>query len=231
MLECPGCGAPAAPESLDCDHCHARLQTIACPSCFGMMFLGAKHCSHCGAEGARAEVAGGERPCPRCRAAMSVTAVGESFLEECSGCGGVWVDARSFEKIVASREQQAAYVGLGSPSAEPQRSTPEQTVRYVPCPSCDKVMNRINFARSSGVIVDVCKGHGVWFDRDELRRIVEFIRSGGLERAHEQEAMHLADERRRLESERRLPPLDLPPAPDHEGVLHAVRGLLSFLWD
>ena len=34
-------------------------------------------------------------------------------------------------------------------------------------------MNRVQFANCSHVIVDVCKPHGTWFDRDELRRIVE----------------------------------------------------------
>ena len=29
---------------------------------------------------------------------------------------------------------------------------PVETVRYVPCPECAKLMNRINFAKRSGVI-------------------------------------------------------------------------------
>ena len=52
--------------------------------------------------------------------------------------------------------------------------------------------NRINFAKCSGVIVDVCKGHGTWFDRDELTRIVEFIRGGGLDAARAKERPLLA---------------------------------------
>ena len=35
-------------------------------------------------------------------------------------------------------------------------------------------MNRVNLARCSGVIVDICRAHGTWFDREELSRIVEF---------------------------------------------------------
>jgi Zn-finger nucleic acid-binding protein len=61
-------------------------------------------------------------------------------------------------------------------------------------------MNRINFARCSGVVVDVCKGHGTWFDRDELSRIVEFIRGGGLDAARAREKAALEEERRQLES-------------------------------
>jgi hypothetical protein len=58
-------------------------------------------------------------------------------------------------------------------------------------------MNRVNFANCSQVIVDVCRGHGTWFDKDELRRIVGFIRGGGLEAARAREMAEL--ERRQRE--------------------------------
>jgi len=97
-------------------------------------------------------------------------------------------------------------------------------------------MNRINFARCSGVIVDVCKGHGTWFDRDELSRIVEFIRSGGLEASRAREKSELEEERRRLNQER------LALAADRSSSLGwgeeqrltgiaSARGLLKFLLD
>jgi Zn-finger nucleic acid-binding protein len=41
-------------------------------------------------------------------------------------------------------------------------------------------MNRVNFGKRSGVIVEVCKPHGVWFDRGELTRAIEFVADGGL---------------------------------------------------
>jgi hypothetical protein len=59
-------------------------------------------------------------------------------------------------------------------------------------------MNRVNFARYSGVIMDVCKEHGTFFDRDELRRIVTFIRGGGLDRARDRERERLVEEQQRL---------------------------------
>ena len=62
-------------------------------------------------------------------------------------------------------------------------------------------MNRINFARCSGVIVDICKGHGTWFDRDELSRIVEFIHGGGLDASRTREKLQLDEARRELQSE------------------------------
>jgi Zn-finger nucleic acid-binding protein len=61
-------------------------------------------------------------------------------------------------------------------------------------------MNRVNFANCSHVVVDVCKQHGTWFDRDELRRIVEFIRAGGLESTRAKEMADLEERRRQLKA-------------------------------
>ncbi len=63
-------------------------------------------------------------------------------------------------------------------------------------------MNRVNFAHCSHVVVDVCIQHGTWFDRDELRRIVEFIRAGGLDQARAREVARLEQERRELKAAR-----------------------------
>ena len=41
-------------------------------------------------------------------------------------------------------------------------------------------MNRQNYGRRSGVIVDVCSKHGIWFDAHELDRVVGWVREGGL---------------------------------------------------
>src|SRR5689334_1068422 len=129
-LACPTCGAPAAPDAVECNWCKARLATVACPSCYGLTFRGAKHCSHCGAK-------------------VGVSAVGDAFLEECGRCAGIWVDAESFRKICERKEERAAFVGAGSPLTAPSRSVTPERVAYIPCPDCGKVMNRINFARHS----------------------------------------------------------------------------------
>jgi Zn-finger nucleic acid-binding protein len=97
-------------------------------------------------------------------------------------------------------------------------------------------MNRINFARCSGVIVDVCKGHGTWFDRDELSHIVEFIRQGGLEASRNKEKAAIEEERRRLRQEQ-LASSDIHRSMGSDiddnritGIASA-RGLLKFLLD
>jgi Zn-finger nucleic acid-binding protein len=58
-------------------------------------------------------------------------------------------------------------------------------------------MNRKNFARISGVIIDECGSHGVWLDAGEMEKIRLFIADGGLEKAQdkkiEKTAMELRD--------------------------------------
>jgi Zn-finger nucleic acid-binding protein len=195
------CGAPASSDATHCEHCGARLATVACPSCFGMIFVGAKFCSHCGARADRTEMAAtAPQLCPRCRLEMKAVVIGNTNLRECPQCEGIWADAVSLEQICQDREKQAVVLGMAAPLPGATDGEIEQNIRYVPCPVCNKLMNRVNFARCSHVVVDVCNPHGTWFDKDELRRIVEFIRAGGLETARAREIEQLEAQRRQLKN-------------------------------
>ena len=204
-----------------------------------MMFIGSKHCPHCGAAAALATAADlSVLKCPRCRIDMSPITLGTVAMRECEKCLGLWVEVAAFEKICGDREQQSAVLGAAMPLAARQTSSEElHSIRYVPCPQCDQLMNRINFARCSGVIVDVCKGHGTWFDRDELSGIVQFIRGGGLEVSRQKEKTELEFERQQLRAEQlaaatRGTSFAAYSSDDERiGGLSAAGGLLKFLLD
>jgi len=162
--------------------------------------------------------------------------VGSVLLDECLACGGVFVDPPSFERICAEREQQAVVLKASFPAPA---GRPSRAERYWPCPACGRLMNRQNFARLSGVIVDVCKGHGVWFNHGELQAIVEFVRAGGLDRAREREKTDLEEERRRLHQEQYTHALrgGSSPIPESHGdpldygaILSAARDLLKCMF-
>jgi Zn-finger nucleic acid-binding protein len=166
-----------------------------------MMFLGAKFCSHCGARAERKELDGApSQRCPRCRVDMIAAVIGGTSLRECPHCEGIWAEAASLQQICADKEKQSAVLGMANPMPDSADGTLEKNIRYVPCPVCSKLMNRVNFAHCSHVVVDVCNQHGTWFDKDELRRIVEFIRAGGLEAARARELAELDAQRRQLKS-------------------------------
>lgn len=201
-----------------------------------MMFIGSKHCPRCGAAAAVPEFKDAEKSkCPRCQSEMRSVTIGSTAVRECERCLGLWLDVNSFEKICADREQLSAVLGVASTA--PTHAVGETSkVQYVPCPECSQLMNRINFARCSGVIVDICKGHGTWFDRDELSRIVEFIRDGGLEASRNKEKAGIEEERRRLRQEQLAAP-DIHGSicsgiDDHRiSGIASARGLLKLLLD
>jgi Zn-finger nucleic acid-binding protein len=234
-LNCPNCGAAISSDALQCRYCESKLATIACSSCFAMMFIGSRHCPHCGAGATQATAAElSILKCPRCKIDMSSVTIGAAPMRECQRCGGLWVEVVVFEKICVHREQQSSVLGAAS-RAPGHQTNNEEKIRYVPCPQCGQLMNRINFARCSGVVVDICKGHGTWFDRDELREIVEFIRGGGLEVSRQKERHEIEFQRQQLRTEqlvaaRRASSLgDYHTEEERIGGLSAARDLLKFL--
>ncbi len=202
-LNCPNCGAAAQSDCTQCEFCKTRLKTMACPSCFGLMFIGSKFCGRCGAIAAPVEVIADDDTgdCPRCRKALEKMSVGSTTICGCTTCEGLWVGAATFESICADRESQACV--LGFLDKRTVRSQPLTKVNYVPCPDCGQLMNRNNFAKTSGVIVDICKQHGVWFDADELPAIIKFIHEGGMKIARERERNEIDQERQKLSEDQR----------------------------
>ena len=162
------------------------------------MFAGSRFCARCGAEAVRETI--DEQVtlhCPRCRSDLQALRLGATTARECGACGGLWLDPDSLQRLVTARDENAGVVGMLSSRAASATATPD-VVRYIPCPSCAKLMNRVNFARASGVILDICKTHGVWLDRGELQGVLQFVANGGLATAREREHEHLLEEQRRL---------------------------------
>lgn len=211
VQRCSACGGAIPDGARSCEFCGADVTLgergwgDACPECFARLVSGARFCSACGVEirpSAIRKSAAGET-CPRCDATMSVVEIPGGSFVECTGCGGVWLDEKVFERTVEEGEEKSALAGYFARSRpdETRRrqegiSPGESEIRYLPCPVCGQLMNRKNFARYSGVVVDWCRGHGYWFDTHELERIVDFVSSGGLEDARRREI-----ERRKNEAE------------------------------
>ena len=192
------------------------------------MFAGSRFCAHCGAEARRESIAE-DRPleCPRCREAMQALMLGRTEARECAACGGLWLDPDSLQRLANAREEAAGVVSVLA-ARTPRVASPPDVVRYIPCPRCEKLMNRTNFAHSSGVVLDVCKSHGVWLDRGELQRVLGFIESGGLAVAREREREQLAEEQRRLVALQGQSPrgaaLDLRAAPGRDTIFASAAG-------
>jgi Zn-finger nucleic acid-binding protein len=128
---------------------------------------------------------------------MQWVRVGEVDLLECAACDGTWIEAAAFEELCTRRDRQAALTERPVASPRPSFSL-SAPVRYRPCPRCRKLMNRQNFGRLSGTIVDSCREHGTFLDRGELHEVVRFILGGGFDRTRKADIERLKEEQQRL---------------------------------
>lgn len=253
VARCASCGGPRTEAGERCTFCGSKFvdafdldRSLICPGCFIGLPKESRFCVECGIKIAprRLPEETPEYACPRCRSPLALHAFQSpghhTELFDCRQCGGLWVPEQTFDSIVATREGLGAARTLTGLAAQGDAKTvaapvrQEDLVKYIPCPCCKNLMNRRNFGQMSGVIVDSCKGHGVWLDAEELNRIVRFIEGGGLEKArareHEQQltrssdkpvtAGHLAADRALFEDRR--------PVGDDllEGIVRGVFNLL-----
>ncbi|HJL15447.1 MAG TPA: zf-TFIIB domain-containing protein [Sandaracinaceae bacterium LLY-WYZ-13_1] len=200
-LRCPSCGGWLEQGVRRCGYCRVELASVRCWRCFDLSFAGTTACASCGATlGLEGDMGPTDDRCPGCAAdTLHVIVVGDHRIRECPACAGVMVDHDTLERITHAREAEAGVRLTGGPRKAELTIEP---VRYRRCPTCARVMTRRNFGRSSGVIVDVCKDHGVWFDPDELTQVLDFVASGGLEqrRQRDMDEARLELSRRRIDA-------------------------------
>jgi Zn-finger nucleic acid-binding protein len=117
--------------------------------------------------------------CPRCNVSLVHYAYRNRDLDMCPQCGGIWLDRGEFRDLTREGD---VYQSQSAPKGY-VRGPVRDSVEYIPWVRCGTLMNRKNFAKISGVIIEECRSHGVWVDGGELERIRTFIADGGLERA------------------------------------------------
>ena len=241
MQHCSTCGGKLAENAKRCEYCDAAVSLAdrglgdACPECFARLPQGARYCSSCGVE-IRPEAVlkhVSDQDCPRCEGTLAICEVeGQGRFTECTSCGGLWLDEVVFEELTRTRDRSSFAYLFTRDEPSPQERPPEK-VRYLPCPVCGELMNRRNFASRSGVILDWCRGHGLWFDANELERVLAFVEGGGLERQRDATLERMREDRERerrrriaLERNARVP-LQPTPRPD---VFSALEAFLNALF-
>jgi hypothetical protein len=122
----------------------------------------------------------------------------------------LWLGLEAFRQLVERALHEVLPSGtIPPPSAGSAGKGLRQRRRgrfYRPCVVCGELMNRVNYGRVSGVIIDACKEHGIWFDAEGLTRILDWIHKGGAEvtaRAEEEDRQELGRESAGFEHPRR----------------------------
>jgi Zn-finger nucleic acid-binding protein len=110
---------------------------------------------------------GNQVDCANCKNPMITAELESVEIDFCSGCGGIWLDAGELESLLADdvRARQAVA------SLVPVQDCAENKRR---CPVCRKKMVKVNAGQAGNItLLDRCPGHGLWFDRGELKQVLQ----------------------------------------------------------
>ena len=204
-IVCPGCGGGAPETAKACPYCGAKVVLSMpaaatsspgappvpkhyCPRCAQFYASSLPACPRC--LPASPDARGGR--CPRCKTDLAPASTNGVPLDTCATCQGRWFDGGEIERLLdvstkgKSREEVASLR-----EALPRRPSPIEK-STLECVRCRAPMTRRQIALKSGVVVDVCRAHGIWFDGGEWEQFGEFVRAGGLEvLRREQDVPHL----------------------------------------
>ena len=169
-------------ETKKCEHCNREVN------------VSSRVCPFCGGE-IRDHIEPISPPvCPRCGVSLEIDIKGGEDYGFCPRCGGLWLDRGAFHQVTKESDVYKKEDTEGGYFRGPVNDP----IKYIPCVRCGKLMNRKNFARISGVIIDECGSHGVWLDAGELEKIRLFIADGGLEKAQDKQIEKTATDLREL---------------------------------
>ena len=129
--------------------------------------------------------------CPRCESSLEIwsietaNATDKLEVERCAQCYGLFFNPGELETFLHSEIVDTVWLDHAKMEAmRPTESDPLGRLgvrerHYLPCPTCKEIMNSQNFGRRSGVLVDLCRHHGIWLDGGELQKLSEWWRAGG----------------------------------------------------
>jgi Zn-finger nucleic acid-binding protein len=190
-IVCPACGAGVSKAAAKCPYCGAEVvlpkprgadgptdRKTYCTRCGTLYGSHAGRCSRCPPPAT--DEKGGR--CPRCTGLLDPVPMGTIVADRCGACGGHWFDGDEVEHAIdlttkgITRDEARAMRG-----ALPEWKQPVEEIRYLACVRCGERMSRRMVAARVGVIVDICRPHGVWFDGGEFEHFASVAKAGAIE--------------------------------------------------
>ncbi len=101
---------------------------------------------------------------------MITLELADAEIDFCTDCSGIWLDAGELELLLGNSHQTHDLLNSFKIESHPAE-------KYRKCPICLKKMQKIIVSTpSSPVHIDKCsKGDGLWFDKNELKDIINSV--------------------------------------------------------
>ncbi len=166
MARCSSCSAPLKPNTTTCAYCQVRndIDWITRHK----FTLNDTHSN---------------RSCPHCQINLQTIKLNLTkplLIERCHQCYGLFFDPGEVESLLDQSCNETTQVKqklLNQINRDRYRTV--KKIKYIKCPVCKVLMNRVNFGLYSGVVVDRCSRHGIWLDSGKIRHLIEWKTVGG----------------------------------------------------
>ncbi len=166
MARCLSCSAPLPANTNLCSYCKVRNDVD----------LHGKHHFSISSKHSK-------RICPHCQIPLQTIKLKlqENFyIERCKSCFGLFFDPGEIETLLQSSVSNVFEINVKLlKNINKDRYQKKKQFSYIKCPVCRVLMNRVNFAHRSGVIIDRCKNHGIWLNNGEITHLMEWKKAGG----------------------------------------------------
>jgi len=101
--------------------------------------------------------------CPACKSSMIICELNQVEIDYCLTCKGIWLDSGELELIFSDgngKNTEQYFIHKSGYTEDKRR-----------CPVCKKKMEKVEFEKS-GIVLDKCYSHGLWFDSGELKALL-----------------------------------------------------------
>ncbi len=107
--------------------------------------------------------------CIACKEPMVVLELNQIEIDHCLNCGGVWLDSGELEAMLGDPEEVKAMLARFAAGRNIEQGKRK-------CPICLKKMQVVAADTDGNLRIDRCRsGHGIWFDRGELNKILDLF--------------------------------------------------------
>lgn len=191
MLKCSSCSAPLKKNNPLCVYCGTRNNIdLTSINYF------------------TSNVPDKDRICSICNEVMKTINVSETddnpfLIERCDKCHSLFFDSGELEALMDEKTNNVFNINYALLNSLVSERSYDVNFSYRKCPICEKIMNRKNYGTKSGIVVDVCKEHGVFLDAGELKHLKEWRKAGG-QFLHEQRKAKEKNEKEKLKKKKKL---------------------------
>ncbi len=165
MANCNSCSAPLPANTNKCPYC-GTYNDVDLHSKYDYVVLqqqSDKSCPHC------------EKPLQT----IDVNFNGSFLIERCPACFGFFLEKGQIEILLNKAVADVSAINLQHLDNINKDRYQSTKVKYIKCPVCHVLMNRVNFGQRSGVVVDRCIYNGIWLDCGEITHLMEWKKAGG----------------------------------------------------